>query len=96
MPAGRPLEPAGDGRPRWMTVGRVAARRPVHRIRLTGQLVRPTFRPASEQLDNAVEQTAQRSNGSTSLESCAGCWGLGCSDIRGLGWISTTTSLGEP
>jgi hypothetical protein len=43
MPAGRPLEPAGDGRPRWMTAGRDAARRPVHRIRLTGQLVRPTL-----------------------------------------------------
>ncbi len=41
MPAGRPLEPAGDGRPRWMTAGRDAVRRPVHRIRLTGQLVRP-------------------------------------------------------
>jgi hypothetical protein len=41
MPAGRPLEPAGDGRPRWMTAGRDAARRPVHRIRLIGQLVRP-------------------------------------------------------
>jgi hypothetical protein len=40
MPAGRPLEPAGNGRPRWMTAGRDAARRPVHRIRLTGQLVR--------------------------------------------------------
>jgi hypothetical protein len=45
MPAGRPLEPAGDGRPRWMTAGRDAARRPVHRIRLTGQLIRPN--PAS-------------------------------------------------
>jgi hypothetical protein len=42
MPAGRPLEPAGNGRPRWMTAGRDAARRPVHRIRLTGQLVRLT------------------------------------------------------
>ena len=40
MPAGRPLEPAGNGRPRWMTAGRDAARRPVHRIRLIGQLVR--------------------------------------------------------
>jgi len=41
MPAGRPLEPAGDGRRRWMAAGRDAARHPVHRIRLTGQLVRP-------------------------------------------------------
>jgi hypothetical protein len=44
MPAGRPLEPAGNGRPRWMTAGRDAARRPVHRIRLIGQLVRPALR----------------------------------------------------
>jgi len=43
MPAGRPLEPAGDGRRRWMAAGRDAARRPVHRIRLTGQLVRPAL-----------------------------------------------------
>src|SRR4051812_27143366 len=28
MPAGRPLEPAGNGRPRWMTAHREAARRP--------------------------------------------------------------------
>jgi hypothetical protein len=49
MPAGRPLEPAGDGRPRWMTAGRDAARRPVHRIRLTGQLVRPTRRHLRQQ-----------------------------------------------
>ncbi|MGH3998936.1 MAG: hypothetical protein ACRDTJ_15950, partial [Pseudonocardiaceae bacterium] len=41
MSAGRPHEPVGDGRPRWMTADRDAVRRPVHRIRLTGQLVRP-------------------------------------------------------
>src|SRR5688500_10729840 len=28
MPAGRPLEPAGNGRPRWMTAHREAARHP--------------------------------------------------------------------
>ncbi len=53
MPAGRPLEPAGDGRPRWMTVGRDAARHPVHRIRLTGQLVRPTLRHQRQREDAA-------------------------------------------
>jgi len=53
MPAGRPLEPAGNGRPRWMTVGRDAARRPVHRIRLTGQLVRPTLHRLRQREDAA-------------------------------------------
>jgi hypothetical protein len=42
MPAGGPLEPAGNGRPRWMAAGR---RAPLpgaagHRIRRTGRLVR--------------------------------------------------------
>ena len=41
--AGRPLEPAGNGRPRWMAAGRdSAARRRGHRTRRTGRLVRPT------------------------------------------------------
>jgi len=41
-PAGGPLEPAGDGRPRGMAAASgSAARRPAHRIRLTGRLVRP-------------------------------------------------------
>ena len=40
MPAGGPLEPVGDGGPRWMAA--TWAARPGYRIRLTGQLVRPT------------------------------------------------------
>jgi hypothetical protein len=39
--AGRPHEPAGDGRPRWMVAGRdSAARRRGHRTRRIGRLVR--------------------------------------------------------
>src|SRR5258708_6314635 len=45
MPAGRPLEPAGDGRPRWMAAHRGAARRRGDRIRLTCRLVRPASTP---------------------------------------------------
>ena len=37
-PAGRPLEPLGDGRPRWMAVARCVSAG--HRTRLTGRLVR--------------------------------------------------------
>lgn len=29
MPAGRPLEPVGDGRPRWMAASRCPVREPV-------------------------------------------------------------------
>ena len=38
MPAGGPLEPAGDGRPRWMVATRCNEHR--DRTRLTGRLVR--------------------------------------------------------
>ena len=40
MPAGRPQEPAGNGRPRWMAAERDRRKAPGNRIRLTGQLVR--------------------------------------------------------
>ncbi|GAA1854027.1 hypothetical protein GCM10009736_20830 [Actinomadura bangladeshensis] len=40
-PAGRPLEAAGNGGPRWMAVTRRPARDGGHRTRLTGRLVRP-------------------------------------------------------
>ena len=40
MPAGRPLEPAGNGGPRWMAAEWDRRKAPGNRIRLTGQLVR--------------------------------------------------------
>jgi hypothetical protein len=45
MPAGRPLEPAGDGRPRWMAATGAPATVRRDRIRRTGRLVRRS--PAS-------------------------------------------------
>src|SRR4051794_30947827 len=39
MPAGRPLEPTGDGRPRWMAATSRFGR---YRTRRTGRLVRRT------------------------------------------------------
>jgi len=44
MPAGRPLEPAGNGGSRWMAAERDRRKAPGNRIRLTGQLVRPAHR----------------------------------------------------
>lgn len=53
MSAGRPLEPVGDGRPRWMTAAGANPRvRAAHRIRRTGRLVR---RPPARSPDRGSE-----------------------------------------
>lgn len=53
MSAGRPLEPVGDGRPRWMTAAGANPRvRAAHRIRRTGRLVR---RPPAQSRDQGSE-----------------------------------------
>lgn len=41
MPAGRPQEPVGNGRPRWMAAERDRRKAPGNRIRLTCRLIRP-------------------------------------------------------
>src|SRR3954447_9416548 len=51
MPAGRPLEPAGNGRPRWMTAHREAARRP--RTEPGVQADSSVVRPAAEGISDA-------------------------------------------